>query len=85
MDCSTYCNLSLPLSEHEDYIAQEYYNQLKEELDKKRYILRRGQVHDIEDRMTFLTYDRNRFGDKYPTKKDVVKGGKIYKDRDGTK
>jgi len=44
-------------------------------MDKKRYILRRGQVHNIEDRMTFLNYDRNRFGDKHPTKKEVVKGG----------
>lgn len=25
MDCSTYCNLTLPLSEQEDYIAKEYY------------------------------------------------------------
>lgn len=51
-------------------------------MDKQNYILRRRQVHGVEDRMTYLSYDRNRFGDKYPTKKEFVKGGKVVKEKE---
>ena len=41
--------------------------------------MRTQRVHGIEDRMNFLTYNRDKVGDRYPTKQQKLKCGTYEK------
>jgi hypothetical protein len=50
------CNYSMALSDNEEYIAKKV-----KENKVPKYHLRRRQVHGIADRMTYLSYDRDKY------------------------
>lgn len=70
MNASQDCNYSVALSDDEEYKARKI-----QDMKEPKYHLRRGQVHGIEDRMTFLTYDRDKYGQLKPVKNIKRKNG----------
>ena len=70
MNASQDCNYSVAFSDDEEYKARKI-----KDMKEPKYHLRRGQVHGIEDRMTFLTYDRDKYGQLKPVKNIKKKNG----------
>jgi hypothetical protein len=66
------CNYSMALSDNEEYIAKKV-----KENKVPKYHLRRRQVHGIADRMTYLSYDRDKYNQKKHVKNKKLKNGQV--------